>query len=448
MRDDRLDAAFDAWVQAQTAALDVVRQAAGVPESDVDLAEGYRWVTRLTRLILDWIVEKSDPLHPQLFDLQDEYKKLLVDNPDVHYTFCVLDDTRTYRLLGLRGDSAYLGMTFGTPFGQGPVGGRTGTQTQTHIDEFELGPNGEVDILIAPAASMPDPRPHNAVVLEPGTAQLAIRETYFEKHPDRFARLRVELVPEPGEVVPHPILSSEELASKLEFAAMFLTFVGGTAMQMWHDAESNMNTFGGQAGSAHVAAQEDEVRSHSNAEMTYHGGRFKLHPGQALMVTVHEPDKPFLYWGLTLTSPWMESFDYRYATTALNNKTATARAGRLLAHGDRTVGSGGGELARHRRPARGVHARALGPGRRTTAPDSRGGRHRGSRLAVAADASTPTPTPTPTPSDGLSWGGSGPPAPASRSRRGRRRRGTTRSRPAPGRARRPARLPPRSGRSR
>ena len=101
MQDDRLDAAFDAWVQAQTAALDVVRQATGVPESDVDLAEGYRWVTRLTRLILDWIVEKSDPLHPQLFDLQDEYKKLLVDNPDVHYTFCVLDDSRTYRLLGL-----------------------------------------------------------------------------------------------------------------------------------------------------------------------------------------------------------------------------------------------------------------------------------------------------------------------------------------------------------
>ena len=37
---------------------------------------------------------------------------------------------------------------------------------------------------------------------------------------------------------------------------------------------TNMNTFGGQAGSAHVAAQEDEVRTHSNAEMTYHGGRF------------------------------------------------------------------------------------------------------------------------------------------------------------------------------
>ena len=70
------------------------QHATGVPETDVDVAEGYRWVTRLSRLALDWIVERSDPLHPQLFTLQDEYKKLLVDNPDVHYLFCVLDDSR------------------------------------------------------------------------------------------------------------------------------------------------------------------------------------------------------------------------------------------------------------------------------------------------------------------------------------------------------------------
>jgi hypothetical protein len=326
--EDRLAAAFDAWLRAQRSALDTVTSAiaAGLPDTDITTAEGYRWVTRLTTLALEWLVEKSDPLHPQLFVLQDEYRKLLVDNPDVHYLFCVLDDTRTYRLVGYRGECAYLGMTFGTAFGQGAVGGRTGTQTQTHIDEYELGPDGEVDILIAPAADLPDPRPRNSIVLEPGTAQLAIRETHFERTPERLSRLRVELVAPPGEVPAPPVLSPDELAPKLETAAMFLQFVGGTAVQMWHDAGTNMNTFGGTAGSAHVAAQDDEVRSHSNAEMTYHGGRFLLHPGQALVVTVHEPDTEFLYWGLTLASPWMESFDYRYTTTALNNRTARRSA--------------------------------------------------------------------------------------------------------------------------
>ena len=207
MRNDRLDAAFDAWVQAQTAALDVVRQATGVPESDVDMAEGYRWVTRLTRLILDWIVEKSDPLHPQLFDLQDEYKKLLVDNPDVHYTFCVLDDSRTYRLVGQRGECAYLGMTFGTPFGQGPVGGRTGTQTQTNIDEFELGPNGEVDILIAPgrgharpeAAQFGHPRTGDGAAGHPGDL---LREA---PGPVRPSPRRAGARSGRGRAAPHPL---------------------------------------------------------------------------------------------------------------------------------------------------------------------------------------------------------------------------------------------------
>ena len=136
----------------QTAALDVVRQATGVPETDVDLAEGYRWVTRLSRLALDWIVESSDPLHPQVFTLQDEYRKLLVDNPDVHYLFCVLDDAALYRLTGYRGECAYLGMTFGTAFGQGPVG-RAGPAPRPRptSTSSSSGPNGEVDILIAPA---------------------------------------------------------------------------------------------------------------------------------------------------------------------------------------------------------------------------------------------------------------------------------------------------------
>ena len=58
--------------------------------------------------------------------------------------------------------------------------------------------------------------------------------------------------------------------------------------------------------------------------MTYHGGRFVLGEGQALVVTVHKPDREFLYWGLTTASPWMESYDYRYTTTNLNNRRAQA----------------------------------------------------------------------------------------------------------------------------
>jgi len=321
MNDDarsRLDAAWKVWIEAQEAAIETVRTAEGVPRTETDEAEGYRWITRLSSLAQEWFIEKSDPLHPQLFQSQSEYRKLLVDNPDVRYGFCALDDTKAYRLKGTRGQAAYVGLTFGTPVGKGPVGGRTGTTTQAHLDQFDLGPNGEVDIVIAPADQLPDPPPKNSIVLVPGTGQVAVRETFFDRWNDAPADLRIELIDE----VPSPVLGVEELAAKLEFAGLFVQFVASTAVNMWHDTASNVNTFGGTAGSEHVAAQDDEVRSHSNAEMTYHGGRWVLGEGEALVVTVHDPPSEFLYWGLTTATAWMESLDYRYTTTNLNNHTA------------------------------------------------------------------------------------------------------------------------------
>jgi hypothetical protein len=72
---DRLDAAWKAWIDAQQAAIETVRTAEGVPRTETDVAEGYRWITRLASLAQEWFIEKSDPLHPQLFQSQTEYRK-------------------------------------------------------------------------------------------------------------------------------------------------------------------------------------------------------------------------------------------------------------------------------------------------------------------------------------------------------------------------------------
>src|SRR5579863_4352909 len=203
----RLDAAWRVWIDSKEAAIQTVRTAEGVPRTAVDESEGYRWVTRLASLAQEWFIEKSDPLHPQLFQSQTEYRKLLVDNPDVRYGFCALDETRTYRLVGTRGEAAYIGLTFGTPVGKGPVDGKTGTTVQAHIDQFDLGPKGEVDILIVPVGS-PAARPKNCIEMAPGTGQLAVRETFFDRRLDQPADLRIELV---GGAAP-PVLGAEELA--------------------------------------------------------------------------------------------------------------------------------------------------------------------------------------------------------------------------------------------
>ena len=302
-----LDGAFEGWITAQRESARMMREA-DVPGDPVDRAEGYRWLTRLASLAQDWFVEKADPLHPVLFVAQNEYRKLMVDNPDVQYRFAVLDDQQTYRLYGTRGEAAYVGLAFGTPIGKGDAGGRTGTLAQVNLDQFELGPDGEVDILIEPGSEL----------LPPGTGQVTVRETFFDRRTDRPADLNIELV---GAVDP-PSCTEETLVENLEFAGLFVQFVAATVVQMWRDTEDSINQFGGQEGSAHVEEQEDEVRTHCDADMTYHGGRWVLGDDEALVVTVTAPED-FLYWGLTIANPWMESYDYRYTTTCLNNQRAT-----------------------------------------------------------------------------------------------------------------------------
>jgi len=330
MQPERLAQAHDTWLAAQRKVVELVDEAQH-PGTPTDWAEGYRWATRLATIALEWVVEKNDPLWPVMFRQQDEYRKFIVDNPDVNYWFCVLDPKETYRLHGNRGEAAYLGLTFGSDifhWGSGVRSGGTGggTVAQYHLDQFTQADNGDFEIIFGG-----DQREGNWIPLPDDTQHLAIRETFLDKESQRGAVVAVERV---GNSAPPPQLTPDEFADKLELAASFMVFVAQTCIGMYAGSHANMNRLSGGPGADRVEAREDEVDSHCNSEMVYMGGHWKLEPGQALEVVVHpaaEGDP--LYWGLTLVNPWAESYDYRFARPCTNNHLAERRedgAWRLL----------------------------------------------------------------------------------------------------------------------
>ena len=293
--------------------------AAQHPRSPTDCAEGYRWATRLATIALEWVVEKNDPDHPVLFLQQDAYRKFIVDNPDLNYHFCVLDPLQTYRLSGNRGEAPYVGLTFGGDiFHWGTDGGGGGgTLSQSHLDRFELEPDGDFSIIISR-----EKHAGNWIEMEPGTQHLAIRETFFDKNRQRGAALRIERL---GDPVPPPQLTPAEFATKLELASSFMVFVAETCVAMYAGTKANLNRFSGGPGADRVEAPEEEkeeVDSHCSTEMAYMGGHWKIGRDQALVVTIHPPPNEFTYWGLVLVNPWAESYDYRYAQTCTNNYRA------------------------------------------------------------------------------------------------------------------------------
>jgi hypothetical protein len=316
---ERLAGAHARWLDAQREAAALVAGAAH-PGAPADWAEGYRWLTRLAAIALEWVVEKNDPRHPVIFKQQDEYRKFIVDNPDLNYHFCVLDPAETYRLSGTRGEAPYVGLTFGTDifhWGAGD-GGPTGTLTQCHLDQFARDADGRFSIVLSAT-----PHPGDWIKLERRTQHLAVRETFTDRRRQRPATFAIERL---GPALPPPRLAPDDFAAKLELAASFFLFVVQTCLAMWAGSAATVNRFAGGPGSARVDAQDDEVDTHCNTEMVYMGGRWKLEAGQALQVRIDPPKRPFTYWGLVLVNPWAESYDYRWATVCTNNERAVRDA--------------------------------------------------------------------------------------------------------------------------
>ncbi|MBM4265322.1 MAG: DUF1214 domain-containing protein [Deltaproteobacteria bacterium] len=311
-----LTAAFDRWLAVQREAVELVQKAdhPGTPE---DWAEGFRWVTRIASLALDYVVEKGDPLKPVLFHAQDEYRKLLVDNPDVSYWFAVLDPKETYRLTGTRGEAPYLGFTIGTNVFKPSQGGRTGTLGQSYIDQFEVDENGDFEIILSAKR-----HEGNWIELPEGTQHLAVRETFHDKQKQKHSTMKLERV---GGAIVRP-LAPAELAQQLDDAGVYLMFVVRTGILMWAGAGQRRNQLTGASGARHVKAQDDQIRSHSDTDMVYMGTRFELAEGEALVIDVAPPPYPFVYWGLVVVNPWMESYDYRHLSVNTNDRQAKKNA--------------------------------------------------------------------------------------------------------------------------
>ncbi len=307
--------AYETWLDAQRRALELMTslEQPGTPQ---DWAEGYRWLTRIASLCQDWVLEKEDPLRPTIFRNQDEYRKLIVDNPDVNYWFVSVRPDERYRLYGNRGGAPYLGFTIGTDVIRGAQG-RTGTLGQHYIDQFEVAPNGDFEILAA--AEEPPAHGGNFMRLPAGSAQIAVRETFTDRKTQRTAMLRIERL---GERLPPPRAEPEQIAEKLAAMSRYLLVIAHTCAMLWKSSAANTNRIVGVAGAQHVRKQENEIDTHSDTDMVYMGGRFRLEPGEALRITLRRPPYPFVYWGLVLVNPWMESYDFRHATTHLSNGTA------------------------------------------------------------------------------------------------------------------------------
>jgi hypothetical protein len=299
-------ASGEAWAQfcatLERAGSVILRHA---PENDIDRAEGFRYLTRLTRLGLKLCLEHADPAFPRLIRYMEPTQKFGVDNPDQLYEWARLSGEHDYRLRGPRGTAAYMGI--GVYAGSA---GRGGRRTIAHVSGDDLAaPDGTIDLMLSPRE-----HPGNWIRLDPDTTTLIVRQTMNDLASERPASLVLERL---GATGPPPPLSCRQVVRGLERAANQV--LGSVKMfallaDRWRATPNVL----------HPMDEQMARESFGDPDLYYAGGYWKIGPGEALVVEFTPP--PCRYWGFLLCNYWTESLDYRYRPIATNKHRAARRA--------------------------------------------------------------------------------------------------------------------------
>ena len=282
----------------------------GTPRDAFSQAEGYRYLSRLTRAGLMAFVEYADPRAPVLHRVADETTKLGADNPDNYYQTAAISGAFDYRITGRRNSVAYLG--FGTQAGHYGQGGGLPPTGYIEAGEIEMDDDGWFELILSS-----QPREKNWLPMTPDTGTLIVRQTFLDRKTEVPADLQIERI-NCSEDEKHPSpLTAKAVDEGLRSAS---TLVAGASLLFakWaRDFQRHSNR---------LPMFDAEVSNAAGGDpnIAYYHSHWALDADEALLIEVMPP--PCEYWNFQLNNYWMESLDYRYHDIHTNKHLAQYEA--------------------------------------------------------------------------------------------------------------------------
>jgi hypothetical protein len=271
------------------------------PETPLDRAEGFRYLSRLLRNSLYATLENSDPDNPRWQGL--DLVKIGADNPDNVYHSAPVKGTNTYRITGQRGSIAYA--SFGSKANRYAKDGTMASTGELRNDDIVVAPDGSVEIIV----SAERPESGNWLPLAEDSTMIVLRESYLDRTTEQPGNWSIERIGEPS---PYQPLSTTHLVRSLQRTAMGVhgtaaTFAAWTELFMTRPNE--LPDWG----------QEMFQKAGGDPEIFYLHGYWALADDEAWVIRTRVPDAP--YWNFQLDNYWMESMDWERRIT-VNKHTA------------------------------------------------------------------------------------------------------------------------------
>lgn len=276
---------------------------ADAPVTELDRAEGWRYLSRLTRVGLEMFLEHADADFPVFYAASHETVKIGADNPDNRYLNATVRGDATYRITGTRGTVPYL--SFATKANRLGIDGTMASTGELDLSAMEIAADGSFEVVVSAT-----PHTRNWLPLAADSSMVIVRQTFLDRAHEVPATLTIERVGGPAR--PEP-LDAARLDAALGAVAGFVRGTAATFADWAARFAEHPNRFA-------IVDQEPYRRTGGDPNIHYLHGYWALAEDEALVIDTAVPECEL--WNFQLDNWWMESLDYRHLPVCVNAHTA------------------------------------------------------------------------------------------------------------------------------
>ena len=271
------------------------------PQSERDTTDGYRYLTRLMVIGLQWAVEFGDPDFPAFYRHDDDVTKWGGPNVDNTYLRARVRGDNAYRIVGTRGSSH--GFLISECEGDMQLE-QYGVYDEMWDDQLVTDADGNFELIVS--GERPPGYDGNWLHLHPSAGNITVRAYFNDWSRDTPPAIRIERLG--GEGLAPPPLSPDEMARRIDEASEWIV----RSFHYWNRyVDSAYRRVGANVVVAPGAAQGGAK------DIAYGFGFFHLGDDQAFVIEGEPPQAWF--WNVMLYNlGWMESLDFANRITSLN----------------------------------------------------------------------------------------------------------------------------------
>ncbi len=288
---------------------------------EVGVADGYRMLATILSVAFDTYLF-AEPTRPVFIEAVSPYRRDRRwggDNTDAYYFYAPIDPSRTYRITGYRGDSAYLSLTVYNEPSPGAWSDRVVGVVNDESLSFDDA--GGFELVIGP--SRPDGWDGTFIQLTEDAAVAFTRDYQSDPINGRSATWHIECIGEPDPIVRSDARTARALRSSLSWARTMFSIVplrvgvraDDERLSLGHEVAQVTNSF------ADPYRVPDFNFGWSATDASYSFGSFDLDVDEALVVTHTPPTCRF--WNVIVWNQFMAGHNVTDGRTSVNHALAT-----------------------------------------------------------------------------------------------------------------------------